>query len=203
MENILQDLLVFLPVFLISVTLHEFGHAFMAHKLGDPTPEAAGRLTLNPLAHLDVVGTLMMVFAHFGWAKPVPINPLNFTRKISMGVSMALVGAAGPLMNLFLAYLAFQLSVFFPGEGVGTFLRITVWVNAMLFVFNLIPIPPLDGSRILRIFLPAGLVSKYDALENYGFVILVIIIMLPFFGNILRIGILGVIELLKFVVIGA
>lgn len=203
MENELQELLVFLPVFIIGVTLHEFGHAYMAHSLGDPTPEAAGRLTVNPIAHLDIVGTLMMIFAHFGWAKPVPINPIYFSRKVGIGVGMALVGAAGPFVNLLLAYISFQLLVFFNMPGISAFLGISLWVNAMLFVFNLIPIPPLDGSRILRIFLPDGLLRKYDELENYGFILIVILVMLPVTGDFLKIAISWVIKLLKIFIIGA
>ena len=201
-NDILRDLLVFLPTFIIAISLHEFGHAYMAHYLGDPTPEQAGRLTLNPLAHLDLFGTIMMVFAHFGWAKPVPINPENFNKKVNINVGIALVGIAGPFINLLLAYISYQLLVIFPVAGVDSFLQISLWVNAMLCVFNLIPIPPLDGANIVRVFLPDNIMRKYDEMANYGFIILVILIMLPITGQFLNVAIVWVIKFLSLFVIG-
>ena len=136
----LVALLLTLPGVIIAITFHEFAHAFAADKLGDDTPRRQGRLTLNPLAHIDPVGFLMLVFVHFGWGKPVEINPTNFNRKRSMTAQEAIVAFAGPLMNIIVAIiLAIQMAIS---------------VNIGLGVFNLVPLPPLDGSKILIHFLP-------------------------------------------------
>lgn len=169
-----------IPAALISLTVHEYFHGYAAYKLGDPTAHALGRLSLNPLAHLDPIGTLCMVLFHFGWAKPVPVNPRHF-RDPRKG--MAITAAAGPLSNLLLAVLS-ALLVLLTGKlanvlppTVGTdflnnffyYLCEFFWVlhllNLALCVFNLIPLPPLDGSRILYVFLPPKYyfgVMKYE-----------------------------------------
>ena len=161
----LLALLLTLPGVIIAITFHEFAHAFAADKLGDDTPRNQGRLTLNPLAHIDPFGFLMLIFVHFGWGKPVEINPRNFKRNRSMSAQEAIVALAGPLMNLILAIvltiILFAIVTFAPGfvlTTVGylilTALRMAISVNIGLGVFNLIPLPPLDGSKILMHFLP-------------------------------------------------
>ncbi len=162
-----------IPGILIAITFHEFAHAFAADKLGDDTPRRQGRLSLNPFTHLDLFGTIMLVFAGFGWGKPVEINPRNFNRDISLNKAEAIVAAAGPIMNFILAIL-FEIVLclmikFVPDlyvVGGDIFATSEMWrvvaqivmsiisINIGLGVFNLIPLPPLDGSKILSGFLP-------------------------------------------------
>ena len=161
----LFGLLVSIPGVLIAITFHEFAHAFVADKLGDDTPRRQGRLNLNPLSHIDPVGFFMLIFAHFGWGKPVEINPTNFNRKRSMSAQEAIVALAGPVMNLIIAIvltiILFAINAFastFAFTTVGMLICLTlqmaISVNIGLGVFNLIPLPPLDGSKILMHFLP-------------------------------------------------
>ena len=162
-----------IPGILIAITFHEFAHAFAADKLGDDTPRRQGRLSLNPFTHLDLFGTIMLVFAGFGWGKPVEINPRNFNRDISLNKAEAIVAAAGPIMNFIVAIL-FEIVLcimikFVPDlyvVGGDIFATSEIWkviaeivmsvisINIGLGVFNLIPLPPLDGSKILSGFLP-------------------------------------------------
>ena len=161
----LLALLLTLPGVIVAITFHEFAHAFVADKLGDDTPRRQGRLNLNPLSHIDPVGFFMLIFAHFGWGKPVEINPANFNRKRSMSAQEALVALAGPVMNLIIAIvltiILFAITTFAPtfilsttGMLIGITLQMAISVNIGLGVFNLIPLPPLDGSKILMHFLP-------------------------------------------------
>ena len=162
--NVLNILLT-IPGVLVAITFHEYAHAFVAYKLGDDTPRNQGRLSLNPLAHLDPFGVIMLIFAHIGWGKPVQINPNNFTRKISERTGEAIVAFAGPLMNFILAFVftiifyaitTFATSFAYTTQAgviVMTMIQYTILVNVGLGVFNLIPLPPLDGSKILMAFL--------------------------------------------------
>lgn len=172
-ENGLLGFVITIPGILIAITFHEFAHAFAADRLGDDTPRRQGRLNLNPFKHLDLFGTIMLVFAGFGWGKPVEINPRNFNRDISLSKAEAIVAAAGPIMNLIIA-VVFEIILclivkFAPGFNVigGTIWTSNeVWgivasivggvvsINIGLGIFNLIPLPPLDGSKILSGFLP-------------------------------------------------
>ena len=166
---------------LLAITLHELAHGYVAYCLGDNTAKAAGRLTLNPLAHLDPIGALMMLIAGFGWAKPVPVNPFFFKGNRTTG--MMLVSLAGPLVNLIVAYIAYLIFVlgngFFDNAFMNLFLRTCVTLNIYLAVFNLIPIPPLDGSKILAGFLPKQTAFKFlSTMEQYGFLILMALIFL-------------------------
>ena len=165
---------------LLAITLHELAHGYVAYCLGDNTAKAAGRLTLNPLAHLDPIGALMMLIAGFGWAKPVPVNPFFFKGNRTTG--MMLVSLAGPLVNLIVAYIAY--AIYVAGQGFYTvpfmnqFLNYCIILNVFLAVFNLIPIPPLDGSKILAGFLPKQTAFKFlTTMERYGFVILMVLIL--------------------------
>ena len=164
-ENGLLSFVITIPGILIAITFHEFAHAFAADKLGDDTPRRQGRLNLNPFKHLDIFGTIMLVFAGFGWGKPVEIDPRNFNRNISLSKAEAIVAAAGPIMNFILAII-FEIIIcaivsvkpfYFlteTGKIVNSILSSIVFTNLGLGIFNLIPLPPLDGSKILCGFLP-------------------------------------------------
>lgn len=161
----LLALLLTLPGVIIAITFHEFAHAYVADKLGDDTPRRQGRVTLNPLAHIDPVGFFMLIFVHFGWGKPVAINPTNFNRKRSMAKQEMLVALAGPLMNIIIALILtiilFAINTFAPsftitmtGLIISLVLQMAISVNIGLGIFNLIPLPPLDGSKIFINILP-------------------------------------------------
>lgn len=161
----LLALLLTLPGVIIAITFHEFAHAYVADKLGDDTPRRQGRITLNPLAHIDPVGFFMLIFVHFGWGKPVEINPTNFNRKRSMAKQEMLVALAGPLMNIIIALILtiilFAINTFAPsftitmtGLIISLVLQMAISVNIGLGIFNLIPLPPLDGSKIFINILP-------------------------------------------------
>lgn len=180
-------LLLRVPAILVALTFHEYAHGKVAYLLGDPTARNQGRLTLNPLAHLDVMGTLLLLVAGFGWAKPVPVNPFFFQTDRRKG--MMFVGLAGPVMNLVLAYLGAVALHAFARYNIGgfwlvTFLEILVFFNVVLAVFNLIPVPPLDGSRVLAGLLPREGAAAIYQLENYGMLILLILIVTGIIGRI-------------------
>lgn len=168
-------------VFIIALSLHEYGHALSANLQGDPTAKLAGRLTINPKSHLDPVGTFMLVMVGFGWGRPVPFAP-NKLRSQRWGA--ALVGIAGPVVNVILAFVsAAALMALLQGQGqlsgggelLGRFLLIGVQLNVTLALFNLIPIPPLDGSRILSALLPPQKQHIVYFLDKWGFVILLLL----------------------------
>ena len=174
MDNIFTSIIYFLGL-VIALTIHEFSHAFMADKFGDPTPRSYGRVSLNPLAHLDPLGTLMLIVAHFGWGKPVPIDPYNLTKREEI-----IVGLAGPVSNFILA-LFFSLVIrFFPIYPLVIFIQ----TNLVLAIFNLLPIPPLDGSKIFINILPEEQSIQWQqAFEQYGFVLLAVLLFLPIGGS--------------------
>lgn len=180
-------LLVSVPGVLIAITFHEFAHGYVAYKLGDNTAKLEGRLSLNPLDHLDPIGTLMLLLAGFGWGKPVNVNPSNYTRKISMEKGEALVSLAGPLMNIILsiifAIIYFAIykfaNVTFLSSTVETVLMLlisaTISINVGLGIFNLIPLPPLDGSKIIMPFLPYKAKQWFRNNEQIFYIIFVVI----------------------------
>lgn len=187
----LQGLLAAIPAILVAITFHEFAHGKVAALLGDKTAEFQGRLTLNPLAHLDPVGTLLLIVAGFGWAKPVQVDPGQFRGNKKKG--MMYVALAGPLMNLVLGYLsAVALTLLirtgYSGGGAAylqQFLYLMLFYNVVLAIFNLLPIPPLDGSKILGGLLPYKYHGILDTLERYGFIILLVLIMTNITGIII------------------
>lgn len=181
-------LLVFGVIILIfSIVIHEVSHGMMANYLGDPTAKYAGRLTLNPIKHLDPIGSvflpliLILIRSPFliGWAKPVPINPYNFQ---DQKYGEAKVGMAGPAANIILAVIFGLLLRFLPlgytlsAQNLKLLLGYIVWINLLLAIFNLIPIPPLDGSHVLFTFLPSGYENVKIFLHQYGFFILLFVI---------------------------
>ena len=191
----IQTLLLLAPPILLALTFHEFAHAFMANIYGDDTAKQAGRLTLNPLWHLDPLGTIMIFLVHFGWAKPVPVNPhrLNNPKK-----DMLWISAAGPLANMALALVSGILlrliaTVGAPDQysmtGLLTFMLImSLKINLALAIFNVLPIAPLDGSKILFGVLPAKHENKIYVLERYGPFILIGLIV---FGKFTGVSIFG------------
>jgi Zn-dependent protease len=187
-----QSLISAVITLVVALTFHEFAHAWMAKRFGDDTAERAGRLTLNPLVHLDPIGSLMLVFVGFGWAKPVPVN--SYTIRRSGKTAMLLVSLAGPLANFLLAILAaiplrFNLipPQFTSGNILPTpymFLYYFLLTNLGLMIFNLIPVPPLDGHEILSFLLPPDLAEKWERIGyQYGMLILVFFLMIaPLLG---------------------
>ena len=195
--EIVQRLLVILPVLLLSLTVHEFAHAWAARRLGDDTAERMGRHTLNPLAHMDPIGTFILpVFTNipFGWAKPVPVNPTRFRQGVNMAKGMMFTSLAGPAANLLLGILSAVLlgivARLVPDLGAGgdprsapriaaAFLFSMIQMNVVLAVFNLLPIPPLDGSRIVDAFLPARFRPAWETFSRFSMFVLLALV---FFG---------------------
>jgi Zn-dependent protease len=176
-EDFIIWLLFAVPSILIASTVHEYFHAWTAYKLGDPTPKAEGRLTLNPLAHIDPIGALMMVLFRFGWSKPVPINEWNFEKRRQ---GKALTALAGPVSNILLAAISGLLYHFLSGYYlIAFFLYIFATINISLAVFNLLPIPPLDGHKVVNWFLPKKWSYRWESLEKYSWIIL-LLLLLPF-----------------------
>ncbi len=178
MENFLFFSIISIPIILISITVHEYAHGMVAEIFGDPTPRMSGRMTLNPLAHIDPLGLLMLVLVRFGWAKPVPINPNYFKDPEK---DMAIVGLAGPAANFILAWLVSLVFRFFTlTDGfLVDIVQFTMWINIALGVFNLLPVPPLDGSRLLKAVLPRDMGYALDSIEPYGIFILVGLLIFP------------------------
>lgn len=175
---------------IVALTLHEYAHARTAQAFGDPTPEMYGRVTLNPLAHLDPIGSLMMIFAGFGWAKPVPINPYVLNRRST--AAPMLVALAGPFSNFLLALVAaipFRAGFLSVGEALGgigflpQFLLNFIVINLLLMLFNLIPLAPLDGDKIIEFFLPPSWAQVLERIRPMGpMLLMVILFVLPWVG---------------------
>lgn len=182
-----SDMIFGIPGLIIAMTIHEYAHARVANSMGDFTPRMTGRLTLNPIAHIDPIGLLMLFFVQFGWAKPVMINPRNF-RDWKKGE--VLVSLAGPAANLLMAFTAMAIMAVLANIGIHerwlrAVLYLVVLYNINFAIFNMIPIPPLDGSKILMAYLPGELAYKLQGLERYSFIIFIILIATPILSIIL------------------
>ncbi|HNS98403.1 MAG TPA: site-2 protease family protein [Polyangiaceae bacterium] len=194
-KNLLVDLVIYLVPMVLSLSVHEYAHAWMAFRLGDDTASREGRLTLNPMAHIDVFGTLLIPafnvllggFALIGWAKPVPVRPVRFNRKVTMRVGMILTAVAGPLSNLMMAVASIGLAAllirvapeWLMGDrptGLAKLLQAMFILNIGLFIFNLLPLPPLDGSRLL----PRSMDGFVTHVSPYSFILLLVVINIPF-----------------------
>lgn len=169
---------------MIAFTVHEFAHAYVAYKFGDPTAKNQGRLTLNPMQHLDPIGTILIFIAGFGWARPVPVNRFFFKNPRLAGISVSI---AGPISNLIMASLGFLIWYAMVGMGVAAglpafvpeFFNVFIHLNLVLFIFNLIPLPPLDGYRIVEDLMPKSIRPKLTQYEAYGSVIFLILVITP------------------------
>ncbi|MDD6483326.1 MAG: site-2 protease family protein [Clostridiales bacterium] len=194
----ISSILINVPITLIALTFHEFAHGWVSSKLGDPTPRNEGRLTLNPLAHLDPIGTLLMILTGFGWARPVGVNPMYYRDRKK---GMAIVGAAGPLMNFLLAFGAVLIYGIYAvvcmklGTGLGAlsymklFVQVFVFRNLCFMVFNLIPIPPLDGSRIFTMFFSDRIYYTLMQYERYSMLLIMVLSLTGALNSIIGTGV--------------
>jgi Zn-dependent protease len=193
-------LIIFLIVLLLSISIHEAGHAWMSYKFGDDTAYLLGRVTLNPIAHTDPIGTLLLPIIGFisvasggisliGWGKPCPVNPLKWRNKDAANFWVSIAGVLGNLIlviiafvliKAFVAFNLIQLSDLDSSNPIGMFLRNLLLMNVSLFVFNLLPFPPLDGSRILQNFLPESFNPIFEMLEQFGFLVLFALVAMGF-----------------------
>jgi Zn-dependent protease len=177
-----------IPGLIIAMVIHEYAHARVADAMGDDTPRLSGRLTLNPVSHIDPIGMLMLFIMQFGWAKPVMINPNNF-RNFKRGELY--VSLAGPVSNLLTAFVALLFMAIYiklglpMSRGLQLVMYLIVLYNINFAIFNMIPLPPLDGSKVLMSFLPYEWSYKLAQVERYSFFILILLMMTPVFGYIL------------------
>ena len=208
----IQQAILYLIAFILCVSVHEFGHAWVANRLGDPTPRMQGRLTLSPLRHIDPVGTLLIPFISavspaalplMAWGRPVQTNPLAYTRRFKTNTGRMLVSIAGPTMNLLMALLASIAIVIASHAGASVQIRdalfnYMVGLNLVLMCFNLLPIPPLDGGAVLAWVLPRSWQGVIDFLQRYGTFILLLLVLSPMLG----LPLLGIVMYPMAVVIG-
>ena len=212
MEDVLSKLAVMLVPALLAIMLHEVSHGYVAERFGDPTARLLGRLNLNPFKHLDPIGSIAVFVFGFGWAKPVPVNPSNFRRPRK---DMVWVALAGPLTNLVLALFSailLRVLVWFepssPGDAgmlvqmltpLKMMVAFSLYINVLLAVFNLLPVPPLDGGRILMGFIPDFYAALLSRLEPFG---LILIVLLVFFTNLWSLVLAPVINFLVLIMAG-
>lgn len=192
----LISILINVPITLVCLTGHELAHGWVSEKLGDPTPRQQGRMTINPLAHLDLIGTLLMIFTGFGWAKPVMVNPMYYKDRKK---GMALTAAAGPLSNLIMAFVMLLmytlLALVFAKLGiampliVGTIVYLFIIRNLCFMVFNIIPIPPLDGAKVLGMFLPNRAYYTMLQYERYFMLLIMFLSITGVFNRVIGTGV--------------
>lgn len=200
------NILINVPIILIALTGHEFAHAFVSTKLGDPTPRYEGRLTMNPLAHLDIIGTLLMIFTGFGWAKPVSINPMYYKDRKK---GMALTAIAGPVSNLIMAFLGVLIGtlLLILGNNLGWSYNVLLNINNIFYlfafrnlcfmVFNLIPIPPLDGSKVLGLIIPNRTYYTILQYERYSIILIMVLSLTGVFNSVIGGGVSAVFSMIS------
>lgn len=187
-DQLLWNAMMLIPL-VLSLSLHEWAHAYTAWLLGDDTAASQGRLTVNPVVHIDPLGTLLLPLlgVPFGWAKPVPVNPVRFTRAVSMDTGMAITAAAGPLANVALALgcavtygllWRFAPEVLFGNRGLNFLLQTAMTMNVGLAIFNMLPVPPLDGSRVLQRFIPTRFQRHWESFNRAGPIAMLVLIVL-------------------------
>lgn len=181
----LETIIYLIPALLVGLTFHEFAHARVAYSLGDPTAKNLGRLTLNPIKHLDPLGAIFLLIFKFGWAKPVPVNPFHFKGDRQRG--MLWVSLAGPGTNLIIALITALIwrIVGYRGDSIEMLFWYMFHINVVLAVFNIIPVPPLDGSKILAGLLPRKYSHVIYNLEKYGYIILILLMLFGLIGTII------------------
>lgn len=192
MKEYIISMLLSLPALFLALSIHEFSHGYMAYKMGDPTAKHYGRLSLNPMAHFDLIGAICLLVFHFGWAKPVPINSNNFKNRKK---GIIIVSLAGPLSNLVTALISTVVYGFFVKYTyilqyewvyyIGEMIKNCILLNIGLMIFNLIPLPPLDGSKVLMEFLPYKARNVMYEIERYSFLILILLMNTAFMQRIL------------------
>ena len=190
-NHFIQQLIILAPPFLFALTFHELAHGYVAFTLGDPTAKNEGRLTMNPIKHLDPLGVIAFFIMKIGWAKPVPVNPSYFKNPQK---GMLLVAIAGPAANVVIAIASailvksLVMMPFIPMfilKPVVSMLVASVWINIMLAVFNCLPIPPLDGSKVLMGVLPPDMARSYARMEPYGFILLLVLFYMGIIGKVI------------------
>ena len=197
MADLITKIILLAPPILLALTLHEYAHGYIAYRFGDPTAKSIGRLTLNPIKHLDPIGTIAFFLINIGWARPVPVNGTYFKNPRK---DMIWVALAGPVTNLFLAVgsaiaakIILQISQALPGSIITEMVLVplfamsqaSVWINLVLCIFNFLPIPPLDGSRILMGVLPENMARLYASFERYGFIFILILAFTGILGKMI------------------
>ncbi|MEF9919165.1 MAG: site-2 protease family protein [Eubacterium sp.] len=180
------NMLLSLPGILLAISFHEMAHGYAADAMGDPTPKLAGRLTVNPLKHIDPIGFISMMVFRFGWAKPVPVNPNNFKNRKKGMIVVALSGCLTNLLLGFLSLIVIYIVVPFANVTLVTILQYIYMYNIFFAIFNLIPIPPLDGSQVLGEFLSPKAYMKYHDFSRYGMFVLLLLMITGVFGMIIN-----------------